>query len=435
MDEGIYWDDIDAELSVTGNGKLEVAIAAHPPGVAGEVAVELIRGVIVRVDFTEPQVLLGIDIDVRAGVRAGHDLPLDLARVLESLVGARCAAEIEAVCKSGFEGSVSIRGVGARLPHIENNPLKNTRALALGEIAHLLDIANDGDELLGVRIVAAFEPVRRGWRLDDEFIMEKLSDSIGETLREIRLVHLSDRSGINDLEADFRELSLIDAKIASMAANIIGRDVKALAPEISSLCRTAIRILKQRMDERVDGDIQKNASFDTNLRFSERAGDPVVAEEVPGRLKVTWSAQPDGKFLRLLSSQDQSIAAVAPIIEIDGTWEAKAVIPLDLQPSELLRDETNAPFPIAGQSAWDKVMHAIQLGRQAMRETIRGREYAISAKDSWEGCAAAWAELGDHTRAEQARDYANGRFPNRQVLLADVVRNRLEGVKANMRSR
>lgn len=426
MAEYTYFDAFSVRITDLGNGVTEVLIEAEAPSVAGEVSLDCGHGVTVRADFAEPQKLLGIDIEFsRSDVLSGERLPFEVVRLLESLVGSQSASEVEAVAGSFSETTIAIRGNGGPVPIDHDGLKKNLRSLALGNAMHLLEIANDPEELLGVRVIAAFEAMserhRTGYRVEDEIVARRAVTALDR----IRMADAQGPSDYEDLAGDLEALPSIDVKISHMTLDLLRENKVGLPPSLQIFKERVQALLQERLSnlfrersdsaEHVEGEKQKTATV-VNEGLEEVS---------PGRLRAGWKKKPEGSHLRVLDRGDGSILAVAPIRQTDSGWVAEALFPLDLTLDRLEVHPTDNPFPVGEISQIDKILGAIELGRLAMSQMIGRDSISGSHRETWAACATAWESLGDLERAEQAGEYARGMNTNRAVFHTDWVRRRL----------
>jgi hypothetical protein len=434
MNEYVYFDDLAARVFDLGDDRTEISIEVAAPSVAGEVSLDLGHGVIVRADYVEPQNLLGIDVEfTRSNAADAPSLPLEVIQLLESLIGSQCAAEIEAIVGRISEELIPIRGHGAPVPSAQNDPLRNTSALELGNAMHLLSIANDSDELLGVRVVAAFEAMSSRWFPRDPTMGRIVLERVMEVLEEIRELDAQGPTITDDLAGDIQALPTIDEKIAMMTLDLVEHERFELPSQLRALRKRVHDLLQERMSEvwrnrRVTNEPSEVDRESKTVRVDFET--PVTAEGIqeisPGRLIATWVDEPQGNSIRILDRRDGSILSVAPIRESESGWFAEAVFPADLKMAELDVSPTDRPFPISQSSSIDRVFEAIDLGRQAMNLTVQRMWRSVDVRSAWEACAHAWESLGDQQRADQARKYISGGPPKRDAFTVDWVRARLE---------
>jgi len=426
MGEGIYDDDLEAEIIEVGDGTLEVSITAGHPGSAGEVSIHLGHGLTLSVDFAEPQQLVGIHIDPpQTGL--GRSLYIaQMLEILQTLVGPECAVEIESLLASRGVGKVVVRGEGGVVRSRDPYLRKNYAALQLGLAIHLVEIANDRGELLGVRLVAAFESLRQIEQVGNRLIAEIFEQLFVEAVESIRVANETDTWGFDDLEADMSELPTIDEKIAMLSEDLITfRDIK-LPAQLVELRERVLGILRDRRNVSRGEAAQ---SMESAILSDEESVEnpPSLVETSPGRLELTWTRRPKGSSLRVLDRNDQVVLAVAPIRQSDSKWIAEAVYPMDLTVSGIFVGATDQPFPMAEGRALDRVLAAIRLGQEATARSIHRRGSRDESKSAWAACGRAWEELGDHQRAQQAFRYAEGQPFNRKRFFVDDVRDALEG--------
>ena len=78
------------------------------------------------------------------------------------------------------------------------------------------------------------------------------------------------------------------------------------------------------------------------------------------------------------------------------------------------------PMPPRGTDPFSRIRMAVMLGRRAVELHHAGR-YERS-RELWVDCSAAWTEVGDTTRANMARAYAEqGYFSHRPPTLSERV--------------
>lgn len=427
MSEAFYGEDLDAEVIENGDGSFEISIKAGLPGSAGEVSVFLGHGITLRVDFVEPQQLVGIHIDPPP-TGLGRDLYIaQMLEILQTLIGPECAVEIENLLAGSQEGNTVIRGEGGVVRSEDPYLRKNYAALQLGLAIHLVEIANDGDELLGVRLVAAFESLRQIQRLHNQLIAEIFEQLFVESVEAIRSADEADTWGFDDLEADMSELLSIDGKIAMLSEELIAFQNVKLPDQLVELRERVLEILRDRKDFGRSGRSHRSEESVNESDDESFENAPSLVETNPGRIELTWSRRPKGSSLRVLDRNGHAILAVAPIRQRDSQWIAEAVYPMDLTLSGLLVGATEKPFPLVQGATLDRVLAAVRLGQEATARSFHRHRRRDEIESAWIACGRAWEELGDHQRAQQAYRYAEGHPINRNRFLVDDVRDALEG--------
>jgi hypothetical protein len=426
MNEAIYGDDLDTEIIEVGDGSLEISISAGQPGSAGEVSIRLGHGLTLSVDFAEPQQLVGIHIDpLPEGLGRGLYIA-QMFEILQTLIGPECAVEIENLLASRQEGTAVVRGEGGVVRSEDPYLRKNLAALQLGLAIHLVEIANDRGELLGVRLLAAFESLRQIERIGNRIMAEIFEQIFVESVESIRFANETDTWGFDDLDADMGELVSIDQKIAMLSEDLITfRDIK-LPAQLVELRERVLGILRDRRNV-IQGETAHDVESAILSDEESVENPPSLVETSPGRLELTWTRRPKGSSLRVLDRNDQVVLAVAPIRQSDSKWIAEAVYPMDLTVSGIFVGATDQPFPMAEGRVLDRVLAAIRLGQEATARSIHRRSSRDEIKSAWTACGRAWKELGDSQRAQQAFRYAEGQRHNRERFFVDDVRDALEG--------
>jgi hypothetical protein len=108
-------------------------------------------------------------------------------------------------------------------------------------------------------------------------------------------------------------------------------------------------------------------------------------------------------WLRVSLEGSQVLLAVVPVIERGSRAIAEALLPSDLTLSEVELELTQDPLPPTN-STIQQTMDAIRLGRSAVRKSLLAR--GVTPVSLWLECADLWEQLGDVSRAKQARRYA-----------------------------
>lgn len=426
MDDCVYRGSFLAHFTIGSDGTGEVVIETGRISPAGEIPVQLMDGLVLRVDFARPDTLIGIDIDLGAPAERGKiwTIPSRIIPMLSSLFGVDAVNRVVDLIKEGRDGELRL-GNSARRG--DDNHWEQGQAAALGEAVHLLDIANDPDELLGVRAVAAFESVRYGAEIWHDLIENEIHRLAIEAIEGIRNAESSDTSGLTDLDADLTELMSIDRKIAMLSAEVVSEWRRPLPVELEAFRARVLKLLETRSSEPRPRARSRRSDVE-QPRVTAGTGTLIRVECVsPGRLRAVWNGKPRGRFARVLDRRDQSILAVAPTFEMDDLWMIEAVIPAQMDIGDVVVSDTNEPFPIGATSKVESVLEAFRLGQKATRLSMDrdiDREQVASA---WEACMSAWQRLGDDRRAKEALVQTSYRRGSRSTPFAAYVRNLLVG--------
>jgi hypothetical protein len=158
---------------------------------------------------------------------------------------------------------------------------------------------------------------------------------------------------------------------------------------------------------------------------SDLDGSPRLSMPSRGRLRIDWSVRPEGAWVRVLRADSQVLLALAPILEERGAWWAETIVPPDLGVGDIVVDTPpDGEATDASASSTERVMAAVDLGRQAVAATVSRRGDAATL---WRRCADAWSALGDDRRARRALAYADGRAEvTRRETVADLVRETVD---------
>ncbi|MCD9625285.1 hypothetical protein [Rhabdothermincola salaria] len=136
-----------------------------------------------------------------------------------------------------------------------------------------------------------------------------------------------------------------------------------------------------------------------------------------GLLRVRTVGPTDDLWMRVTARGSQVLIALVPVLKADRGGTAEAVVPHDLRLDDLELTLTVDPLPLPASSL-DRAMRAVRLGQKAV--LLRSSDPA-AARELWEDCAAMWEDLGDPTRAAQARQYAEHGIPQRPATLAEEI--------------
>lgn len=145
--------------------------------------------------------------------------------------------------------------------------------------------------------------------------------------------------------------------------------------------------------------------------FLEPVPDHHVSLAYGGRLTVRSFRPRADEWLRVLHVQTLVLVALVPMLEDDdGDWGAEALIPPDLDVTDIVIEITRDPLP--SETAMVRTREAIHLGREAVLAGARNK--AFRARELWRLAARAWEELGDTTRARLAQQYSMDRQKERR---------------------
>ncbi|MFM7126014.1 MAG: hypothetical protein ACKOYO_04040, partial [Actinomycetota bacterium] len=196
MDDRIYGSELIAHFATDSEGSGELVIETGRVSAAGELLVHLMDGLVLRVDFARPETLIGIDVEITGPTDADRywKIPSRMIPMLRSLIGTGAVKEVQRLVGGGENREMEIAGPRRR---DEQDPWLRDQAAALGEAVHLLDIANDPEELLGVRVVAAFESVRYSAKIWHDRIENEINRLAIEAIERIRLADSQDDSGLS----------------------------------------------------------------------------------------------------------------------------------------------------------------------------------------------------------------------------------------------
>jgi hypothetical protein len=426
MDERIYRDNLVARFTPGDDGSGDVSIESGRVSAAGELMVELVDGLILRLDFARPEILIGIDVEIPAPPTPDKSwtIPSSIIPMLASLIGYEATNQILKMVSSGADRTEEVMNSSRRE---QRDDRWGGQAEALGEAVHLLDIANDPEELLGVRVVAAFESVRYGSEIWHDLIEDEIGRLAIDAIEKIRITDSMDDSGLTDLDSDLRELMSIDVKIAMLSAEVVSGWKRSLPIELENLRTRVLGLLESRPLTR-EPRRHRRPEVDEQAHTSPSLGTLTRVECVsPGRLRATWNGRPRGKFARVLDRRDQSILAVAPVVEVEGGSFIEAVIPVTMDVGDVVVIGTDTPFPIAAASEIESVFEACQLGQKAVRLSLDDRVDRGRVAEAWQECRMAWETLGDIRRAKEAVVQMSYRRGSRRTPFAAYVRTVLVG--------
>jgi hypothetical protein len=423
MDDCVYRGSFLAHFTIGSDSVGEVVIETERVSPAGEIPVQLMDGLVLRVDFARPDTLVGIDIDFTGPTDTQNfwTIPSRMIPMPTSLIGGGAVKDLLTLVGTGRDGE---QRLGSPVQRGDENQWARGQAAALGEAVHLLDIANDPEELLGVRVVAAFESVRYSSQTWHDLIENEINRLAIEAIERIRVADSQDDSGLNDLDGDLKELMSVDRKIALLSAEVISEWKRPLPIELENFRTRVLKLLETRSlttrgTRRDDVDHPQAVAGTGTLIRVERVS--------PGRLRAMWSGQPRGGYARVLNRKDQSILAVSPVFENDGVWSIEAVIPAHMDERDVLVSDTSEPFPIAASSQVEQVLVAFQLGKKATRLSMDQDIDRGQVAEAWEACMFAWQKLGDDRRAKEALVQTSYRRGSRRTPFAAYVRTLLLG--------
>jgi hypothetical protein len=433
MYDEIYEDDMVMRVEHIGS-LTSRHIASNDVGPAGLCSVPLIDGTVLHVDYAEPERLISFEAGTDRAVLAGlvGDARADAVMSLDGLPDDR-AIRLPGIAPQRRPGRATSRPSGGR------------KAVEIGQLATLISVHEDTDELDLVRAVAGFEFAARAARSEvrsmlnpdmaaavveasldmamsapDEVMFlagrkiklaSEVSRIVGEATAVVgmpepstligmlhRVRSLDDRR--RPPEFELRPVAAASARLESFAFRSLGGDDLVSDDDLGEILDSAI------------------ARTDDNQRL---ANEPTLVVNLRGRLEMMWRAGPEAEWVRVLRSGTQVLIALAPIVRAGDSWIAEALIPSELSADDVTVDLLDGEASLSPGTRAEQVRAAVELGRQAVEASV---DRNADAPRVWQQCADAWEAIGDGRRAERAHAYAEGYLEvTRRESLADRVRD------------
>jgi hypothetical protein len=432
MYDEIYEDDMVMRVERIGS-LTSRHIASNDVGPAGLCSVPLIDGTVLHVDYAEPERLISFEAGTDRAVLAGlvGDARADAVMSLDGLPDDR-AIRLPGTASQRRPGRATSRPSGGR------------KAIEMGQLATLISIHEDTDELAVVRAVAGFEFAARASRSEARSMLDPdMAASVVEASLDMAM----------SAPDEVMFLAGRKMKLASEVSRVVGEATAAVGmPEPSTLIDMLhrVRSLDDRRrppefelrpvaaasvrlesfafrsfgDDDVVSDDDLSAILDSAIAGTDDsqrlATEPTLVINRRGRLEMAWRSEPEAEWVRVLRAGTQVLVALAPIVRTGEMWIAEALIPSEFGVGDVSVDLLDGETALTPGTRAEQVRAAVELGRQAVGASV-GR--GAVASDLWQQCADAWEAIGDGRRAERARAYAEGFLEvTRRELLADMVR-------------
>ena len=427
---------VDTEdISLTGT----VNVTSFWPGPAGTTTTYVGDGVVVEVDFAAPGRLCAVH------------LPLDSLSISDGPLD-------DLISPAGRQSLIDTinNPVGPTLRKVDLGPSQRERAAsslrfgegasAAGQVLAASNVGDDVNEHPIVRAIARFEtyaastPSGIGTGI---ISADRLDSSIGFALVALQA----------DLEGE-QILSRLSPTLYKQLVSIVAGSGRAVQshPRHGAAIRDHVLALGEIISRNQDSDFQRDsgsatieelhpviaadhASKTEALRYDSSQIDtsdnslksPTDSMSAwfssPGRLEVSYTKSPDGKWVKVFD-HNLSLLATVPIIKHGkkaGGWLAQAVVPSTLSVTDIHVAVTSTDDTRSGDP-FERISEAVDAGRDATQLAVAGQ--GANASRQWRICAALWNELGDKTRSNLAMAYANNDLSvGRKKQLHDSVRS------------
>jgi hypothetical protein len=432
MSEPIYHDDLVVHTSNLGDAEQIVGtdLISTICGPAGEAEIQLSSELRVAVDYAQPDQLTSISIEVDTPVAAEQLLNDEQSGLLESLVGTERIEAVREAVSGSLSAPIRIPGVRPRATSLPQDP--GEIAVRLGQVASLTSILEDHDEAMSVRVVAAFEGVSIARRLGDRALRQRLINRF----RDLSVEALGDddrRDAVRaDILEDLKDLRTAHPGVAQEVAKIVEGVGDALSDPFDDVVESIREVLRGPVGRSLvmaapdfEQPLALAMSFQlqTAIRdFQERV---IIDSSRSGRLELFWDTDPVGSWVRIMNPDDLTLVALVPVRRVDDQWVAEAIVPPDRPLNTWVIEVTDTPVTSAAKSTGERIIEAVRLGQIAARKRRGTNQDPEEYRAAWLACAAAWQELGDITRTNKARAYADGDWVTRQDQVADRVRTAL----------
>ena len=392
MSSPLYRESLVVHIDTDGEREL-VSFNAGPAGVA---QVDLGDGVVVQVDFAEPSRLASIRIEPGARASTVEDLiGRERADAVLSMVPRSDGRPRRMVGEDGPERERRGRAAPSSLPR------GTYESMLFGRVAILQSMADDPWATDLVRATAS---------------MELAVETVGDLGDRDSIAQL----GLSAIDHAVGLLEGADADLSRWASDHPdeARSLHALCAD-RSLTSPAITHLAEVLAAVGFVDQGGDAASQSSPETHELSG--VHIEMKPrGRLVVRCVDRFDEQWVRVVHKGSLVLLAMAPMAMTSEGLMAELIVPPDLDASDMEVDITTAALPVP-TSSLARVTRAVQLGRDAVSLHVVGQWQR--SRTRWNECGQAWHELGDTTRAQIARRYADGEYePQRGPTLAEQVR-------------
>ena len=432
MSEPIYPDDLVVHTSNLGDAEQTIGadLISTICGPAGEAEIQLSNEIRLAVDYARPDQLTSISIAVDTPVAADQLLDDEQSVLLESLVGTERINAVREAMSSSLSAPIRIPGALPRATSLPQNP--GELAVRLGQVASLTSILEDDHEAMSVRIVAALEGVSIARRLGDRALRQRLINRFQVLSAEALGDNDQRDTGIDEILEDLHDLRTFHRGVAQEVAKIVEALGDALSDPFNDLVEPIRDVLRGSVgrplvmaapDFEQPLVLAMNIQSQTVIRdFKERL---IIDSPRSGRLELFWDMDPVGSWVRIMNPDDLTLVALVPIRRVGEQWVAEAIVPPDRPLNTWVVEVTDTPVTSAAKSTGERIIEAVRLGQIAARKSLGTNQDPSEYRNSWLACAAAWQELGDITRTNRARAYADGDWGTRRNQVADRVRTAL----------
>jgi len=441
MTSGIYDENLVAHVEAFDGDTFfaEVRLISVNAGPAGHASIALSEGLEIEVDFAEPSLMTVISMTTPDSTQLDQGNAGGGVVLLGDLIGDERAEQVMQVVDDAPDAPVRIESINERR-RLTTAPARGSReGQSLGQAVGLLDIATDRREIPAVRVIAAIEAVSSARGLRRSSLQQAVIDRSQNALISLDEQDSRTLDDLSSLRDDLRELAETDPKISFMVRDLIRRELPRLSGPAAGIAEYVAQVLEG--DAHIEGDDDVHAAVD-RWRVSQPAAlamRSIDAERFDveqlaaprqrgwrqGRWMRIWDENPGGSWVRILDPDDQILVALVPVRNVDGEWQAEAIVPTTREVDDWIIEVTDTPLPPKMTTSSDRIIDAVRLGRLATHLSARGAGRDRAVEGAWLACAEAWKEAGDPAREARARQFAERPVVQRPVFLADRVRETL----------